>query len=327
MKQVKMKAVQSTKYGSPEVFQLSEVERPDPKPHEILVRNYATTVTAADIMMRKGKPLIGRLYLGIKKPKRTIQGFEFAGEVAKVGDAVTIFEVGDRVFGGTTALGGYGEYVCIDQNAVVTTIPDSISYEQAAPVNGSAITVMNFLHRLGNIQQGQKVLVNGASGGLGTYAVQIAKHFGAEVTGVCSTSNVDLVKSLSADKVIDYKKEDFTKNGIHYDIIFDTVGKRSYTECKNSLTKNGLYLSPVANPLLFLQMLWTSFRSGKKAKTSATGLLPVKVRLKYFIDVKKMMSAGQVKTVIDRHYQLSDMSAAHKYVETGHKKGNVIVAI
>ena len=155
-----MKAVQSTKYGSPEVFQLSEVERPDPKPHEILVRNYATTVTAADIMMRKGKPLIGRLYLGIKKPKRTIQGFEFAGEVAKVGDAVTIFEVGDRVFGGTTALGGYGEYVCIDQNAVVTTIPDSISYEQAAPVNGSAITVMNFLHRLGNIQQGQKVLVN-----------------------------------------------------------------------------------------------------------------------------------------------------------------------
>lgn len=322
-----MQAVEYAQYGAPEVLHLNEVTKPSPKLHEVLIRVYATTVTAADLMMRTGKPYIGRLYTGLKGPKRTILGFEFAGEVVGIGEAVTLFKLGDKVFGGTTTLGCYAEYVCVSEHDVLTTMPDNISYEEAAPVNGSAITVMNFLKGLGKIQKNQKVLIIGASGGLGTYAVQIAKHFGAEVTGVCSTNNVALVKSLGAGNVIDYTREDFTKNGEQYDIIFDTVGKSSFSACKNSLTQNGVYLSAVLDFKLFLQMIRTSIFGGKKAKSSATGMLPVKERLNYFMELKELLRTSKIKTVIDIAYPLSQVAAAHLYVEGGHKKGSVVISV
>ncbi|MBK6345600.1 MAG: NAD(P)-dependent alcohol dehydrogenase [Bacteroidales bacterium] len=322
-----MKAIEYLKYGAPDVLHLNEMTRPAPKSDEVLIRVYASTVTAADIMMRTGKPFIGRFYTGLKGPKRTILGFEFAGEVVEAGSAVKLFQTGDKVFGGTTKLGCYAEYVCVNENDVLTTMPDNITYAEAAPVNGSAITVMNFLKGLGNIQKNQKVLIHGASGGLGTYAIQIAKHFGAEVTGVCSTGNVALVKSLGADFVIDYNLEDFTKNGLQYDIIFDTVGKKSFSECKSTLTKNGVYLSAVIDFSLFIQIIRTSLFNGKKARSSATGMLPVKERLKYFIELKELLRTAKIKTVIDTTYPLSKVAEAHSYVEKGHKKGSIIISV
>ena len=322
-----MKAITYKMYGAPEVLTLQDIEKPSPKPHEVLIKVHATTVTAADIMMRKGEPVIGRLYLGLNKPKRTILGFEFAGEIVALGQNVTLFKVGDKAFGGTTTLGCYAEYTCVSEKDVITTMPENITYEEAAPVSGSAITVFDFLKGKANIQPNQKVLINGASGGVGTYAVQIAKSFGAEVTAVCSTSNVAMVKSLGADTVIDYTKEDFTKNGVQYDIIFDTVSKSSFSECKNALTPKGVYLPTVINPAIFFQMIWTSIVGGKKVKSSSTGLLPVKDRLSYLMEIKELLKAGKIKTVTDTHYPLAQMAAAHAYVEKGHKKGNLVITV
>ena len=217
--------------------------------------------------------------------------------------------------------------MCVSENDVITTMPANISYQEAAPVSGSAITVLNFLKGLAKIQANHKVLINGASGALGTYAVQIAKHYGAVVTGVCSTGNVEMVKALGADTVIDYTKEDFTKNGEQYDIIFDTVGKRSFGECKNSLSQNGIYLSSVIDFSLLVHMIWTSIFGSKKAKSSSTGMLPVKERLAYFLEIKELLLLGKIKTVIDQHFPLSQLAAAHQYVEKGHKKGNLVITV
>ncbi len=322
-----MQAIGYQQYGSPEVFKLKEVERPNPKPNEVLVRVYATTATAADIMMRKGKPYIGRLYTGLKGPKRIVPGFEFAGQVVATGKDVTLFKMSDKVFGGTTGLGCYAEYVCLNENDVITTMPANTSYTEAAPITGSAITVMNFLKRLGKIKAGDKVLINGASGALGTYAVQIAKYFGAEVTAVCSSSNLELVQILGADDTIDYTTTDFTKNGKQYDIIFDTVGKSTFTACKNSLTKKGVYLSSVISLPLFIQMIWTSIVGGRKAKSSATGMLPVKTRLKYLADLKELLAARKIQTIVDHHYPLCMAAQAHEYVESGHKIGSIVITV
>lgn len=325
--QKQMKAIEYTRYGSPNVLQLKDMPIPSPLPHEVLIRIHATTATAADIMMRKGDPYIGRLYTGLSGPKRTIPGFEFAGEVIETGKAVTLFKKGDKVFGGTTTLGTYAEYACVSETDVLTTMPENISYAEAAPVNGSAITVMNFLKGLGNVKAGQRVLINGASGGLGTYAIQIAKHYGAEVTGVCSTQNMALVSSLGADHVIDYTREDFTKSSLQYDIIFDTVGRRSFGDCKKALTENGIFMSAVINPRLLFHMLWTKMFGSKKAKSSATGMLPIKQRLSYFLELKEMLRASKIKTVIDTTYPLAQVAAAHTYVENGHKRGSIIIAM
>lgn len=322
-----MKAIEYTEYGAPEVFHLNVVAKPVPKPDEVLIRMRASTVTAADIMMRQGKPYIGRLYLGLKRPKRTVLGFEFAGDVVEAGNDVTLFKVGDKVFGGTTTLGCYAEYVCVSEKDVITTIPENISYEEAAPVSGSAITVLNFLKGKANIKQNHKVLIIGASGGLGTYAVQIAKHFGAQVTGVCSTTNLEMVKSLGADFVIDYTKDDFTKNGKQYDIIFDTVCKRPFSQFKSSLNQNGVYLPTVLDFPLFKQMIWTSMVGNKKVKSSSTGMLPVKVRLNYFMELRELLKTGNIKTVINDYYPLSQIQEAHQYVEKGHKKGNIVITV
>ena len=322
-----MKAIECKSYGSAEVFQFNQVPTPHPKPNEVLIRNYATTVTAADTMMRKGKPYIGRLYLGLKRPNKPIFGFEFAGEIVEVGINVRLFKTGDKVFGGTTTLGAYAEFICVNEDGVVTTMPDNISFEEATPVSGSGITVLNYLKGLANIKKNDKVLINGASGGLGTYAVQFAKHAGAEVTGVCSAGNVAMVTSLGADKVIDYNKSDFTKSEERYNIVFDTVGKRSFSDCKKVLTNDGIYLSPVLNFPLFIQFMRTSLSAGKKVKFSFTGMLPVKERLSYFIELKDLLQTRKIKTVLDNRYSMSQIREAHQYVEMGHKRGNVILSM
>jgi NADPH:quinone reductase-like Zn-dependent oxidoreductase len=322
---IKMKASVSKMYGTPDVFKIEEVTKPIPKHNEVLVRVYAATVTGSDIMMRIGKPYVGRLYLGLSKPKTTILGFDFAGQIVETGKNVTSFNVGDKVFGGTTALGCYAEYTCVNVDDVIATIPENINYQSAAPVSGSAITVMNFLKGLAKIKAGDTLLINGASGSLGTYSVQIAKHFGAVVTGVCSSKNMKMVKDLGADFVIDYTNQDFTKNGKQYDIVFDTTGKITFSSCKNSLTQKGIFLSSVVSFPLLLQMMITSLFGKKKVKSSSTGMLSTKVRLNYFMQLKELLEAEKIKTVIDTSYPLSQMCEAHKYVEKGHKKGNVVI--
>lgn len=322
-----MNAITASKYGDADVLKLTTIKRPSPGENEVLVRNHAANVTAADIMMRNGKPKIGRLYLGLTKPKRAVPGFDFAGEIVGTGHGVTTFTIGDKVFGGTTTLGCYAEFVCVNVNDVITIIPENTSYQEAAPVASSAITVLNFLKGLANIKPGDRVLINGASGSLGTYAVQYAKYLGAEVTGVCSASNIELVKSLGADYVIDYTRTNFTQNGRRYEVIFDTVGKQSFSKCRKVLSPNGIYLSSVIGMPLLFRSLWQSIFGKQKAKFSATGALPAKKRLAYLEEIAAIMANGQLKSVIDRTYPLQELPDAHRYVENGHKKGNVVICI
>jgi len=323
-----MKAIVYENYGSPEVLQLKEVEKPVPKDNEVLIKIHASSVTAADSMMRKGSPLFGRLFIGLMKPKNPITGTGLAGKIESAGKDVTLFKKGDQVFGEIVlGLGTNAEYVCVPEKGVLVIKPENMTYEEAAPVCDGALTSLNFLREIGNIQQSQRILINGASGSLGSSAVQLAKYFGADVTAVCGTSNVEMVKSLGADKVIDYTNTDFTKSGETYDIIFDTLGKRSFLDCKNSLTKNGLYLSPVLGFALLFQMLWTSKIGSKKAKFSATGLRPPSELRELLNELKVMIDAGKLKTVIDRRYSLEKTAEAHSYVDNGHKKGNVVISL
>lgn len=323
-----MKAIVSTGYGAPDVLQLKEVVKPIPGVNEVLIRVKAASVTAADGMMRKGTPYFGRLFIGLLKPKYPTPGTGFAGEIEAVGKDVKLYAVGDRVFGEVVfGPGTHAEYVCAPEDGVLALKPDNLTFEAAAPVCDGALTSMNFLKDVANIQSGQKVLINGASGSLGTAAVQLAKHFGAEVTGVCSTGNIELVKSLGADKVIDYTKEDFTKTGETYDIIYDTVGKSSFSSCKGSLTEKGVFVSPVLGMTLLLQMIRTSIAGSKKAKFSATGVRPVSELRVLLQEIKKLIEAGKLRSIIDRTYALEEIAEAHRYVDKGHKKGNVVIAI
>jgi len=296
-----MKAFQYKKYGSPDVLKLIELDKPQPKGNEMLIKVHTTTVSAGDWRMRRADPITARLYNGLFRPKKvTILGFELAGVVETIGKDVTSFEVGDKVFGSCgIKFGAYAEYRCLPDSDAVLKIPDNITFEEAAALPIGAPTALRFL-RKGQIESGQKVLIYGASGSVGTYAVQLAKHFGADVTAVCSTPNVELVKSLGADKVIDYKKTDFTQTEDQYDLIFDAVAKSSKSICKRVLKKGGHFISVHGS-----------------AKEKAEDL-------RYICDLIK---TGEVKPVIDKVYDFEQIPEAHSYVELGHKKGNVIIKI
>lgn len=320
-----MKAIVCTKYGSPDVLQLKEVAKPTPKDNEVLIRIFAAAVGPADCAFRKGDPFIIKLVYGLRRPKHPIRGTELAGEIETVGKDVKCFKVGDQVFGlSATTSGAHAEYKCLPEDKPLIIKPATMTYEDAVAVCDGAATALTFLRDKAKIQRGQKVLINGASGSVGIYAVQLAKYFGAEVTGVCSTANFELVKSLGADKLIDYTKEDFTTSGQTYDVIFDAVGKRSFAQCKSSLTRKGVYLSTVPALSIVLQMLWTSTFSSKKAVFTTAGLIQTKENLIY---LKELYEAGKIKPVIDRRYPLEQIAEAHRYVDSGHKKGNVIITL
>lgn len=302
-----MKAVVASKFGGPEVLQLQNVEKPSPKDNEILVKVRAATVTAGDIRMRSLNvpPLFwlpARITLGFTRPKHPIYGMELAGQVEAVGKDVTRFKVGDPVFASTLAenFGAHAEYKCLPEDGLVFIKPQNMTYEEAAAVPIGAPTALRLL-RKGKIQRGQKVLIYGASGSVGTYAVQIAKAFGAEVTGVCSTASLEMVQSLGADQVIDYTREDFSASGAQYDIIFDTVGKCPKTQYTQALKPGGKFVT--------------------------IAKLNTKQTREEFTGIQELAALGKIKVVIDRCYPLEDMVEAHRYVETGHKKGNVVIIV
>ncbi|UCG38419.1 MAG: NAD(P)-dependent alcohol dehydrogenase [bacterium] len=323
-----MKAIVYTRYGPPDVLQLREVDKPVPGAGEVLIRVRATTVSAGDYRIRGFKVpatfwIPTRVALGLLGPRRTIPGAEVAGDVEAVGRDVTRFAPGDRVFGmDSSRLGAYAEYACRSENGALALIPAGMTYEEAAAIPHGALSALFFLREKGNIRSGQKVLIYGASGGVGTAAVQIARHFGAHVTGVCSTANLEMVRSLGADRVMDYTREDFTRGGDVYDIIFDTVGKTTFSGCRGSLKPDGRYLLTVFAIRQILRMLWTSVTGGRKVICAVAT-----ERKEDLVFLKELAEAGHLRTVIDRSYTLEQMVEAHSYAEKGHKRGTVVVTV
>lgn len=308
-----MKAIVCEHYGPPEVLKLRDIPRPTPKDNEVLVRVRSTTVTKGDVRMRafdvpREQWLFARLYLGVRGPKRKTPGMELAGDIEAIGKHVTRFKVGDPVFASTleAGFGGYAEYKCLPEDGMIAIKPSNLTYEEAAAAVGGGITAIRCLER-GRIQPGQKVLIYGASGAVGTNAVQLAKHhYGAEVTGVCSTANLELVKSLGADRVLDYTREDFTQNGERYDLIFDAVAKYPPRRAKQALELAGIYLNVHKD---------SDANSGSREKSEV------------LLELKTLLEAGKLRPIIDRCYPLEDIVAAHRYVDQGHKRGNVAIVI
>ena len=322
-----MKAIIYTKYGSPDVLQLKEVAKPTPKDNEILIKTQATTVTSGDWRVRSlnvplGFGLMSRLVFGILRPRQPILGTEIAGEVESIGKDVSKFKVGDRVFAFDGAnMGCYAEYKCLSQDGAVALKPDNLTYDEAAAMSFGGTTALDFFKR-GKLQSGEKVLVNGASGSVGTAAVQLAKHFGADVTGVCSTANVELVKSLGADRVIDYTKDDFTKDRQTYDIIVDTVGTAPFSRSNGSLKAGGRLLMVLGGLPDMLQIPWVAMTSSKRVIAG-----PAAERAEDLRFLADLAESGEFKPIIDRRYPFDRIVEAHSYVDTGRKKGNVIITM
>jgi len=324
-----MKAIVHTEYGPPDELQLKEVEKPVPKDNEVLIKIHATTVTSSDCNLRNltfaptWSVVPMRMQFGLRKPKINRLGLDLAGEIEAVGKDVERYQKGDQVFGRPDpAFGAHAEYICIPENGVLTNKPANMTWEEAATLPLAANTALYFIRDLGNIQAGQKVLINGASGAIGTFAVQLAKYYGAEVTGVCSTTNLDMVRSLGADNVIDYTQEDLAESGETYDVILDAVGKTSFSRCKDLLKQKGLYLATLPTMAIILQTVWTSMVGGKKVRFGdALG------KAENLVFLKELAEAGKLKAVIDRRYPLEQTAEAFRYVEKGHKRGNVAITV
>lgn len=317
-----MKAVELTKYGAPEYLQMKEVEKPFPGENEILIKIHATSVSSGDARMRRADPFVIRLIFGFKRPRKAVLGVVIAGEIEAIGKNVSTYKIGDQVFGSSgMKFGAHAEYVAVPEDAVLALKPAKLSYEEAAAIPFGGTASMHFL-RLANIQQGQKVLIYGASGALGTMAVQLAKNYGAELTAVCSAANAELMKSLGADFVIDYTKEDFTQNGKEYDVIFETIGKIPYKKAMKSLTKNGQLLLASAG---MGTMLGGAIKSKFNSKKIVSGVIKETVEDMNFF--KQEIEAGKLKAVVDRTYSLEEIAEAHAYVDKGHKKGNVVIVV
>jgi NADPH:quinone reductase-like Zn-dependent oxidoreductase len=322
-----MLAVVYEKYGSPDVLEFQDVAKPTPREDEILTKVHATTVTVADVRSRSftvppSVRLPARISLGLRKPRKTVLGMELAGEVESVGVDVTRFKKGDQVFAATLmSFGAYAEYICLPEDATIAIKPSNVTYEEAAALPIGARTALHYI-RKANIQPGQKVLIYGASGSVGTYALQLAKYFGAEVTGVCSTANVELVESLGADHVINYTVDDFSTKGETYDVIFEAVNKSSFPVCMKALKEDGIYVN-VTEPIPSFEMLWAKMTSSNKLML---GENPPE-SAKDLIFLKELVEAGKLKPVIDRGYPLEQIVDAHRYVDKGHKKGNVVITV
>jgi NADPH:quinone reductase-like Zn-dependent oxidoreductase len=330
-----MKAVIYTEFGPPEVLHLTERPKPVPRHNEVLIRLHATSVAYGDLLARNFKNvsrrefnmplpllLLSRMVFGFSKPKVNILGSEFAGVVEAVGAQVTRFKPGDAVFGYRGQnMGAYAEYMCMPESGMLALKPAKMTFEEAATVPYGALTALTLLRKV-NLQPGQKVLINGASGGIGAAAVQLAKCYGAEVTGVCGTPRLDFVKALGADKVIDYTKEDFTRNGETYDVIVDILGKTSFGRGRKALKPNGRYLFVSFKMKQLLQMLWTKIAGGRKVICALSSEKPDDLTF-----IKGLIEAGRYKAIVDRRYPMTQAAEAHRYVEQGHKKGNVVIAV
>ena len=325
-----MKAILHTQYGAPDLLQLKEVDKPAPKDNEVLIAIHATTVSTGDCNVRnftfvtKSMLPIAKLMFGIRKPwKARVLGTELAGEVERAGKDVTRFKTGDRVVASTGAAGGgHAQYACLPETGAVAIKPDSLSWEQAVAIPFGANTALYFLRDLGKIRAGQDLLIIGASGAIGSAGVQLAKHFGVKVTGVCSGANVELVTALGADSVIDYTREDFTKSANTYDLIFDVVGATTFDRCRRSLKPNGVFLQNIMELSDIVWVLWTSITGGKKIKGGVAIGNMANMGL-----ITALAAAGKLKPVIDRSYPLEQIAEAFKYVEQGHKKGNVVITV
>lgn len=323
-----MKAIVLDRYGGPEVLRYADVQRPVPGPGEILVRNHATVATPPDVAFRSANPFIVRFFTGLLRPKSPIMGSTFAGEVAAIGAGVSRFGVGDRVFGASELEGGtYAQYLRLPEAGSVARRPESLDYETACALAEGFLTALPFLRDEAALKAGQAILVNGASGSVGTVAVQLAKHMGAHVTGVCSTRNLELVAGLGADEVIDYEREDFTSRSAAWDVIFDAVGKSSFTRCRAPLKPGGVYMTTVPGPGIMWHMLTKSRPEGKRALLATTGLRPPAAKQRDLELLVELTATGRLRAVIDRRYPLADMADAHRYVETGRKRGSVVITM
>ncbi len=323
-----MKAVIYTEYGPVDVLELQDIPRPTPQDREVLVKIFATTVTPVDTTFRSGNPKFARLFTGLFKPKNTILGTELSGVIEAVGAGVTRFKCGDRVF--AAAPGGFGahaQYIVMSEDAAISQIPEQLGYEDTAAICNGGLTALPFLRDNAKLQAGQKILIIGAAGSIGTVAVQLAVSFGAEVTGACSTANTEMVRALGAAHVVDYSRENFQNSGQTYDVIFDTVGKSSFTKARGNLTPNGIYLTTVPDVSTLASPLTHIFGVGKRAKMAATGLRKDADKIKDMDILKNMIVNGELTTVIDRCYPLEQIALAHAYVEKGHKRGNLIVTV